>query len=316
MFKDSAAARTRFRRIGGVYEGNFTPGACSLVREELPKHRPAAVEDTLAEVGVAYHVAHAQIFQRDTVVLLHEFGRQLVREVAALVGDVFVPALDCQQLLTSILAALFGAGKPTLSAPEFGLCFAVELRVFNSIAVAGGDEGANAYVDTDNAPRCGKRCCGSDFANDSDIPLTRLVDDAQCFGRAFHVPVPAHRDTSNARELKLSPDYLPAVAVFLQPEAVETVSVLKARIAGSFARLDAAKKRLKRLVAVGCGNLQDVTVYTLRLWKRRLVVLDLSKLFRFGHAALLKFVCPLALRHAHIVEAAGARQNAEQVAFL
>src|SRR5690606_35563236 len=255
MFKDSATAGTCLRRIGGVYEGNFTPGACSLVREELPKHRPAAVENTLAEVVVTYHVRDAQIFQRDTVVAAHQFGRQLMREVAALVGNVFMPALDCQQLLTSVLAALFGAGKLALSAPEFGLCFAVELRVFNSIAVAGGDEGANAYVDTDNAPRCGKRCCGSDFANDSDIPLTRLQDDAQCFGRAFHVPVPAHGDATNARELQLSPVYLPAVAVFLQPEAVEAVTSFETRIPRPFARLHTAKECLKRLVAVGCGNL-------------------------------------------------------------
>src|SRR5690606_11641114 len=140
MFKDSATAGTCLRRIRGIDEGNFTPGACSLVREELPKHRPTAVQNTLAEVVVTYHVRDAQIFQRDTVVLLHEFGRQLVREVAALVGNVFMPTLHLSLRLPTVLAAAFSAGKPTLSASQFGLRFPVELRVFNSIAVAGGDE--------------------------------------------------------------------------------------------------------------------------------------------------------------------------------
>lgn len=85
VLRNRTATRTAFRRIRGVYEGSHTSGTCSLVREVLPKHRPTAVENAFAEVLVSRHVANAQIFQRDTVILLHEISAEFMREVAALV---------------------------------------------------------------------------------------------------------------------------------------------------------------------------------------------------------------------------------------
>src|SRR5690606_2556216 len=122
-------------------------------------------------------------------------------------------------------------------------------------AVAGRDKRRDAHVNTDDAPRRWQGFRRGNFTGKAGVPFARLQDDAQCFGRAFHVPVPAHGDATNARELQLSPVYLPAVAVFLQPEAVEAVTSFETRIPRPFARLHTAKECLKRLVAVGCGNL-------------------------------------------------------------
>jgi hypothetical protein len=157
VLKNNTTAGTGFRRIRRVYEGNHTPGTFSLVREELPKHRPTTVENALAEMLVASHIPNAQIFQRNAVILPHEFGRQFVRKVAALAGNMFMLPLDCQQLLSPVLsqtclgAALFRAGKSALQQAQPLLPGAVVVWVRNLFAVAGSDEGRYAHVDTDNA---------------------------------------------------------------------------------------------------------------------------------------------------------------------
>src|SRR5690606_18554416 len=95
---------------------------------------------TLAQAAVAYHVGDTQVLNGDTVIVLRQRIRQLVQVVPALVSNVFMLTLNCQQLLASVLTAAFGAGKAALQDAQAFLSGAVVVRIFNSIAVAGGDE--------------------------------------------------------------------------------------------------------------------------------------------------------------------------------
>ncbi|MEO8394778.1 MAG: hypothetical protein ABI700_17415, partial [Chloroflexota bacterium] len=77
----------------------------SVVGEVVPECRPAAVQNTFAEVMVAHPMGDREIFERDPVVLFNQGGPPLVQVVLALVGDVFLLALDAQQRLATVVRA-------------------------------------------------------------------------------------------------------------------------------------------------------------------------------------------------------------------
>src|SRR5690606_37798456 len=255
------------------------------------------------------HVANAQIFQRNRVKTAYQFGTQLMQEVLALVGDVFLLALDGKQLLSSVLAAAFGPRQLALQPAQLLLTGAVVVRVGNLFAVAGRDKRRYAHVDTDDAPRRWQGFRRGNFTGKAGVPLARLANDAYRLNRAFNRPVPADSHAPDAGQLQPPPINRKAVAVLFQTKAVEPTLPLEARIARLLACLDTAKERLKRLVEVGNRHLQDVAMHVPRLREGALVVFDLSQLLGFGDAAPFQFPLPLPLGKAHVVEVAGAIQR-------
>src|SRR5574338_224181 len=101
MFKDSATVRAAFRRIGWIDQAYLTTSTYSLVREILLEQTPTAIQNAFAQMRVAYHIANVQIFQRHPVAGLNQRGTQLVQQVAALVLDMLMLALDGSQRLAA-----------------------------------------------------------------------------------------------------------------------------------------------------------------------------------------------------------------------
>jgi hypothetical protein len=57
---------------------------------------PTLIQYALAEMFVAHHIGDAQVFQSDKIVVSGVGVRHLVKQVLALVFDVFVQTLDSQ----------------------------------------------------------------------------------------------------------------------------------------------------------------------------------------------------------------------------
>jgi hypothetical protein len=316
VFKDRPATRAGFRRVGGVNEGDFTIGTRSLAREELPKHEPTAVEDALAQVLVAYHVANAQVFQRDPIVVAHKFGRQLVREVAPLVGDMLMPTLDGKQLLASVLAAFLGTRKLTLQPSQLCLPRPVVVWVLDLFAVAGGDQRGDTHVDPDDAPCLGQRRSIRYFAGETGVPLACLMDDPHRLDCAFNRTMPADGNAPDTKQFQAPPVYLRANPVLLKLKAVEAVASLEARVARLFARLRTAKEGLERRVNLLDNALRGLAKHLLSIRERGAVAF--RKLLGVGKCdlALFNLVGILAFCQRHVVQVAGAMQDAVQVLFL
>jgi len=81
-------------------------GFVGAIREPpvICKNLKCTLDDTLAEVLIPDHISNAQIFQRDTVIGLHQLGAEFIQIVFALIGNMFVLALDSAHCFASVLA--------------------------------------------------------------------------------------------------------------------------------------------------------------------------------------------------------------------
>ena len=107
VLKLHSALRAAARRVGWVYQGDLTTSTFSLVREILPERSPATIQNALAQMVVANHGAHVQVFQRDAVIAAHQAGAQLVQEVGALRRNMRLLTLHGQQGFATVIAARF-----------------------------------------------------------------------------------------------------------------------------------------------------------------------------------------------------------------
>ena len=94
------------------------------------------------------HVTHAQIFQRDTVIGLHQLGAKFVQIVSALVGNMFLLALNSPQCFASVLAPTLCPRQFALQNAKLGLSRTIVVRVGDSLTVRRGQQGRNAHINT------------------------------------------------------------------------------------------------------------------------------------------------------------------------
>ncbi len=99
-----AATRTQLARGEGLPDlHDGLPVPTGLVLEHAMELRPAHFGDRLAQLAVLLHVLHLQGLDADDVVVFDDFGRHLVQEVGASVGDLLVDAGDLPLLLLVVL---------------------------------------------------------------------------------------------------------------------------------------------------------------------------------------------------------------------
>ena len=140
ILKPRTASRTSPGCVGGVYKGDLTTGAFSLVREVGAEGGPTAVQDALTQVVISDQMADTQIFQRQAVVVAHQVGAQLVQEVGAPISDVCLLALDRPQRFLAVLASPYGACQFAPQHSEALLPSAVEGGRLHLDALTGRDE--------------------------------------------------------------------------------------------------------------------------------------------------------------------------------
>ena len=316
VLEHSATLRTTSGRIGGVYEGDLTTGAFSLVREVLPKRSPAAVQDALAQMMIAHHAAYAQVFQRDAVVLAHQAGAQLVQEVVTLIGNVRLLTMDGAQGLLPVGAAALSPRQLTLQDAQPPLPGAVEGRMCNLRALTSRQQRREAHVKPDCFPGLGQRFWFRHFAGKAGVPPPGLVLDANGLDHALQRSMPADAHSPDAVQLQPSPVQAHPHAELLEQKAVEAVAAFEARIAGLLARLDAPEERLKRQIDLLDDTLRRLAEHLIGVGERPAVVFGKRVQLRSAHPATFELVGDLALGQRHVVQAPAGVQHAPQVGFL
>src|SRR5215469_16480290 len=133
---------------------HLTPGACCLGAEDGAKRCPARIADAFGKEVVAHHIRNPQVFEIDRVEPAQQGKRGLVVEVASLLLDMLMPALEQLHRLATALAPLFTATYPTLSSGELLFRRAVATRICDHLPIGGDEKDLQAYVDAGLLSRC------------------------------------------------------------------------------------------------------------------------------------------------------------------
>src|SRR5690606_21767929 len=292
--------RATTRRVGRGYEGHLTTSAFSLVREVLPECSPAAVEDALAQVGGSDHAANMQVFQRDPVVPTHQLGTQLMQEVLALVGDVFLLALHGTQHLVAVATTASGPRQLALQDAQAALSGAVESRLPDLLAVTGRQQPGNSDIKPNRPARLRQRLRFRYLASEAGVPPSRLVLDTHSFDRAFEGAMPAHAHPPDTVQLQAPPIEPRAHAELLEQKAVVPTTPFEARITRLLTCLDAAKEGLESKVYLLDDALRGLAEHLVRVGERPAITLGKLVQFGFAHASPLKLVGVLASASARL----------------
>ena len=159
-------------------------------------------------------------------------------------------------------AALFATRHPTLCFLQRPLGLAIVTGVLDDFAVGGDEKHLQPDVDTRLMTGEGQRLDGHLGAGNAGIPPVRFSDNGHRLGRTLQWPMQAEGNAPNlgkAEDLALQR----GAAMLTQlgiGKAVVAVLALKARVAGLFPRLDAAKEGLKGFIQPVQGILQDLGV--------------------------------------------------------
>jgi len=117
---DTSTARTHLASVARVHRNNFDSGLDSLVVEHCAENPKASIVRDAREFSILEHEIKRQILQYDCPIIADKASSNLMPEVFALIGDVFLEPRNFADGLLSVLAAVLLAGDRTLQAPEFG----------------------------------------------------------------------------------------------------------------------------------------------------------------------------------------------------
>ena len=143
---DSFAVRAGLTGSAWIDSNQHRTGACSLVRQELPKLAPRGVVNGLSEHRSS-QTTYAQILQSKEGVTVHQRTGKLVQKIPTLVG--YAHAVPCQPplYLKPALASPLASSKRTLQAPLLLSRVLGPLRRSNRLSVRGGNKRGQADVE-------------------------------------------------------------------------------------------------------------------------------------------------------------------------
>ena len=247
-----------------------------------------------------YHALDLQVFQGNTIVTNDQGTRDLIEKILAPVGDVFVLTLQRQDRFLTMTSAQLPPGDPALQHPQSLLFIPVPVRILDHIPFAGGHEMMHAHIDPDGFPGRGERFLFN-FTGKTGIPLSRLPANPHRLDLPFDQAMPPHPDSPDPGELQPASIDPEAVAILLQPEAVEAVLPLEAGISGCLAGLHSPEEGLESLIQIRNDNLKNVTVKPGTPLVFLTILLHFTQLLEFPHALMLLFPGILSLRQAGVV---------------
>src|SRR5258708_7243976 len=134
FFDNLTAATTGLRRVGGVHQGYVTTSLYRFVGQQLLKHTERSVVSRQRQVMIAQHKAEVEVFENNQAVVMHQPVGNLVPEVAANAGNVFMQFGDQQTLIFAPIAAFDGTTEFALSAAQVGQVVAQPARIVDERA--------------------------------------------------------------------------------------------------------------------------------------------------------------------------------------
>ncbi len=308
MQHNLSAGVTGSRCVGGIDEDHFTASVCSFACEVCSEQAPPGIQNAFGQVVILDHVANTEIFHGQMIVGGDETMTQLVEEITALIGNTLMFPLQGHNGFAPIGSAFLASGDTALSDTHALLGSAIPGRMRNVFALTGGNERGepdiNTHIDASRSQGLWRNVAGTD-----GIPLPGFAGKPECFDLPRQRTMPAYSQTANARDLEPTAIHSETIAVLLEPETVESVLSLEARIAWFFASFHAAKEGLEGFIEIAYDHLQHMAVDRSSVGIGGFVGFDLSKLFVLADGARFLLVGIFALCETPIVPVATGLQG-------
>lgn len=303
MQRDLSTAVACFRCIGRSDEHDLTASICSFACEMCSEQPPACIENALGQMVILNHVLDTEIFNSYVVVASKQSMTQLVEKIPALIGNAFMLPLQHGDSLAPIRPAFLASGHTALGDAQPFLGSTVPGRMFHMLTITGGDERGEPDIDANiDASRWHR--LWRNVARTDRIPLAGFAGKSQCLKLAWHLTMPAHSQTTNARHFEPATINFEPIAILLEAETFEAVPALETGIAGCFSSFDAAEEGLERFIEIAHHGLQHVTVDRSSVGIGGFVGFDLSKLFVLADRACFLLVGLFALGKTTVVPVA------------
>ncbi len=139
-------AAARLRRIGGVHRRDVTTSIHRFVAQQPLEQPESSIVRRQGQVFVAGHESQIQVFQGNQAVVADQPGRNLMTEVPARVGDMFVQFGDDKPSVGAVLSSLLGTGKAALRPAQLVKTLTQPSRVVDLGAVREGQQPQQAHV--------------------------------------------------------------------------------------------------------------------------------------------------------------------------
>ena len=273
---------------------------------------PCGIRNTFCQMVVSQHPLHIEVFHADDLVLIHQFGRQLVKHIAAAVRHSFMAASDLDALLFPVCRTFLLMRQPALLPPEFGfhLPQILGIRIFASVAV--NCKGLEANIQTNHRVDDG---FGFDlnFAEDGyEILSTRRTANRSIANLAFDITAFAVWHPAKTRQLDSLVGNMDGrsfcrrvalVMIMLAFELWETTTVFEKTFVG--------------IVQTAAGVLERLAIRFGKPWQIRLHLREQILHFDIAETLLSAFVClDSALQHVVIHIPATAKRSVDLFCLL
>lgn len=192
-------ARASLGSIGRVHQHDLSSSVCSFGDKSVVKVALSLIQDAFAKVTVPYHVDDLQIFKRDQIIGLRVGIRDLIEYVLTLVLDMFVQALDAQDCLASILAALLFALYTPLRNRQGALYRPIVFGRFDTFASAVSEQIFDIQIDPDLLPSGFKLDWIRHFTAKANVPLACCTANTRGLDFALNGTMPKDRHPTDTK---------------------------------------------------------------------------------------------------------------------
>jgi len=252
LLDDHTTPGARLRGVGRVHGHDLRTGAFSLVRKQLLELCQPRVMRAEGEVVIGRHEGEREVFEGNQRVGVGQLARELVPEVAALIGDALMQPGNLRGGFSAAGAAPLPASKAALGNTQLGKALAQPARVLNQRSVAERQQVAQSHVNPNRRAGVFQDYRVGQVEHQAGVPAMRPALDDHVLNRRVirQWAVIFDLDLTHVLDVEHHALAHPQLAPVSVPvfQAVEAVAPLEARKARRFTRFQAAEEGDERLI--------------------------------------------------------------------
>src|SRR5690606_23068519 len=252
LLDDHATRRARLRGVGRLHGHDLRTSFFRFVRKQVLEFCQPRVMRAEGEVVIGRHEGEREVFEGNQRVGVGQLARELVPEVAALIGEALMQPGDLRGGFAAARAALLSAGQAALRDTQLRQAPAQPARVFDQGPVAERQQVAQSHGNPDHWAAMLRHDRVGQVKHQAGVPAMRPALDDHMLNRRVvrQRAVILNLDLAHVLDVEHHALAHPQLATIAVPvfQAVEAVAPLEARKARRLTRLDAAEEGHERFV--------------------------------------------------------------------
>ena len=256
LFNQTATPRAVLGRVVGINLDHCLTSILGFVRQHRKEVAPSRVTHALGDVAAA-QATQVQLLEGDKPEASDQFSRNLMMKVAALVGNVFVPATYLARQFAILATASLATSAEALQDRQLFFRCTEPARVVDLFTRRQGGKGRQAHINANIGAHDVGRFRVGQLKLEAGVPVAKLVpleDDHLDLGVVWKSAVLKDAQQTNMLDVESIRLEADTIAVDIA-DRFEPALPFEARVAGFLTRLDAPKERLEGFVQAAQGLL-------------------------------------------------------------